>query len=128
MRKHTFLNFACCYSVAVVINQCGGPWYKNGGCGVEREGDCQLQTADDCNLIISNTLTASTSRYSTRQRQTDCHPYVDCNATDRTATSTQTEPELTFGTVTVTVSDRVMDRQPASLVNSRSSASSIAGT
>ncbi|KAJ8125730.1 hypothetical protein O1611_g7907 [Lasiodiplodia mahajangana] len=40
---------------------------------------------------------------------TNCHSYIDCDATDKTITSTQTEPEPTYGTVTVTVSDRVGD-------------------
>ncbi|KAK4141196.1 pectate lyase superfamily protein-domain-containing protein [Dichotomopilus funicola] len=52
---------------------------------------------------------------------TNCHPYAQCDATDKTTTSTITEPEPSFGTVSVTVSNRGMGRQPASLVNSLAS-------
>ncbi|UKZ74106.1 hypothetical protein TrVFT333_001763 [Trichoderma virens FT-333] len=49
---------------------------------------------------------------------TNCHPYVDCDATDKTTTTTQTGTEPTYGTVTVTASNRDMGRQPDSLVSS----------
>ncbi|KAH8648707.1 pectate lyase superfamily protein-domain-containing protein [Xylariales sp. PMI_506] len=102
------------------LNKCGGPGCEDGGCGNQPEGDCEPQTANDCTVIISSTLTASPSAFSTTTR-TNCNPYAECDATDKTTTSTQTEPEPTFGTVTVTVSNLDMGRQATGLVNSLAS-------